>query len=163
MLKNTYENNIRITYKQNITINKVKTKTKTYEYKEVYIPVELLNYWTSITHEEVKTLGYIVSLYNGLKTSFITPLTMLPEDTNCLYDTDISRLHNSPEVVKPVRVIPIRVSKRGKKNSPDYFIRLNSKEFVTSQDFLEFVINPYLDDPILKVKGLVSIENLVIL
>lgn len=162
MLINTTENNLRVIYKQNISTNKIKNKNKTYSYKEVNIPVELLKYWQSITHEEIKTIAYVVSLYDGLKTTFITPFNCMPEDVD-LSDTDISTLHNSPEVVTPFRVIPIRVHKRGKPDKPKYFLRLNDKEFVTNVDYVEFVINPYLDDPILRVKGLVSVGNLVML
>lgn len=162
MLINTTENNLRVIYKQKVSTNEIKNKNKTYSYQEVNIPVELLKYWQSITNEKINTIAYVVSLYDGLKTTFITPLNCMPEDVR-LYDTDISIVHNSPEVVTPVRVIPIRVHKRGKPEKPKYFVRLNNKEFITGVEYVEFIINPYLDDPILRVKGLVSVANLVML
>lgn len=163
MLINTNDNNLRIKYKQNLSTNKIRNKKKIYSYKEINLPVELLNYWQSVTLEEIKTIGYIVSMYNGLKTSFITPLTCMPEEVEYLYKADLSTLHNSPEVVEPYRVIPLRVRKRGKPDKPKYFIRVNDKLFQTEVDAVEFVINPYLDDPILGVKGLVSLDKLVML
>lgn len=162
MLINTTDNNLRIIYKQNLSTNKIKNKNKIYSYKEINIPVELLKYWKSVIKEEIKTIAYVISLYNGVQTGFITPLSVDPEDVN-LYDNDISMLHNTAECVTPFRVIPLRVYKRGNAERPKFFLRLNDNEFITSMEYVEFIVNPYLDDPILRVKGLVSVDNLVLL
>lgn len=162
MLINTEENNFNVIYKQNISINKIKNNNKTYEYKEVNIPVELLNYWNTITPEEIKTICYVVSLHEGVTTSFITPSTLEPKEVN-LEDVDLSLLHNVSKRVTPYRVIPIKLRKRGNSKKLKYFIRLNDKEFVTPKEYVQFKINPYLDDPCLRVKGLVSLQELVIL
>ena len=162
MLINTTNNNLRVVYKQNLSTNKINNKNKLYAYKEINLPVELLKYWQSITKEEIKTIAYVISLHGGVKTSFITPLTVKPEDVN-LSDNDISMLHNTAETVTPFRVVPLRVYKRGKPERPNYFIRLKDTEFITNVEYVEFIVNPYIDDPILKVKGLVSVDNLILL
>ena len=161
MLINTEENIINIVYEQNISINKIKNKTKTYEYKQINIPVELLTYWKSILHDEIRSICYIISEHNGTYTNFITPSAELPEDVD-YSNTDISLLHNVSKKVKPYRVIPLKLRKRGAKNNPKYFIRLND-DFITQCEYVRFIINPYRDDPLLRVKGLVSLQELEVM
>lgn len=163
MLINTEDNRLKVSYKQNINTNKFKSNNKLYEYKEINIPVELLNYWKSILNDEIKNIAYIVSSHDGLMTAFITPVTVDAEDVNLL-DMDISLLHNVPEVVKPFRVILLKVRSRGNVNSKKYFIRLNKKEVRTgSKGYVNFFVDPYRDDPILKTKGLVTLDGVIVL
>lgn len=162
MLINTEENNLNIVYKQKISINKIENQNKTYEYKEIYLPVELLNYWNSILSEKIETIFYVISNYGGVNTTFITPSAEEPKNID-VKNMDISILHNVSQMVTPYRVIPIKLRKRGNPDNLKYFIRLNNKEFVTGKEYVRFKINPYLDDPILKVKGLVSLQDIVIL
>ena len=162
MLINTDENILNVVYKQKISTNKIKNANKTYEYNEVNIPVELLNYWSSITKEEIKTICYIISQYDGVKTTFITPSYDDPKNIN-LDDIDLSILHNVDQRVTPYRVIPIKLRKRGNENNLKYYIRLNNREFITPNEYVRFKVNPYRDDPILRVKGLVTLDDLIIL
>lgn len=157
MLINTQNNKLQIKYKQQITLNKVNTG-KGYTYKEITIPTELIRYYTSITHEEIKTMYYVLCNYNGSIKQFITPLEVKK-------DTDVSLLYSTAEeVVTPERIIKLSVKIHGNKiKNPRYFFRLNDKLVKLTEDHIEFIINPYLVDPITKVYGLCSIENLIIL
>lgn len=162
MLIKTVDNQLNVMYIQNVNTNKITSKKKEYEYKEINIPVELLNYWKIFKPEGIDTIGYVVSLYGGLMTTFLTPFTAeeIPDE---MLKEDISILHNAPEVVTPYKIIPIKVRKRGKVDNPKYFIRVDSKQFKLLTNYVEFIVNPYIDDPYLKTKGLVSISNLVLL
>lgn len=159
MLINTHNNFLNIVYKQKVTVNKINRKdknkkvTKTYEYKEVNIPVELLTYWNSILScEEIEELFLVTYIVNGVTGNFITPVKVE-------YDTDLSSFCNNTEVpIVPERIISIPLRKHGKASNPKYYIRHN-KMFTFTEDYLTWVLNPYLKDPVLNTMGLVSVEN----
>ena len=156
MLINNTQNKLEVKYKQQITLNKVKTG-KGYTYKEITIPTELIRYYTSITHKEVNTLYYILCNYEGSIKNFITPLEVTE-------NTDISLIYpNAEEIVTPERIIKIPVRVHGnKKKNPRYFFRIN-KNFKVNEDYIIFTINPYAIDPLTKVYSLCSIDNLILL
>lgn len=157
MLINTHTNKLEVKYKQKVTLNQIKTG-KGYTYKEITIPTELIRYYTSITHEEVKTLYYILSNHDGSIKHFLTP-------SEVAEDTDISLLYSSAEgVVTPERVVKIPVKIHGNKSkNPRYFFRLDEDLFRITEDYIEFTINPYLIDPVSKCYGLCRMDNLIIL
>lgn len=160
MLINTHNNFLNIVYKQKVSIYKINRKnkdnkvTKTYEYKEVNIPVEILNYWKSILGKSFNlTELYLVTyIVNGVTSNFITPLKVE-------YSTDLTGFCNSTEVpIVPERIINIPIRKHGKATNPKYFIRHN-KSFSFTEDFVTWIVNPYLEDPVLNSMGLVSVGN----
>lgn len=152
MLINTHSNKLNVTYKQKVTINKIKNKNKTYEYKEVNIPVELLTYWKEILKEDIEHLYLVTYINNGVTGNFITPCKVE-------YDTDLTGFNNSTEVpIVPERIIVIPLRKHGKPNNRKYFIR-NNKELVFTEDSLTWFVNPYLKDPVLNTMGLVSVGS----
>ena len=157
MLLNTQNNKLEIRYKQQITINKVNT-AKGYVYKEITIPTELIRYYHSITHTKIETLYYVLCNHNGSIKHFITP-------TEVNKDTEVSSLYpTAEEIITPERVIKLPVRIHGNKiKNPRYFFRLDEKLITVTEDFIEFVINPYLLDPVSKVNGLCSVENLILL
>ncbi len=150
MLIKTKDNKLNIIYKQNISINRVNSGGKQYEYKEINIPVELLNFWKSVLGGEITGIGYVVSGGNG---SFITPFVGCVDEWGDYFSSGVGSC----------RVVPVKVRKRGTAGNPKYFIRVDSKQFKLLTNYVEFVVNPYMDDPYLKTKGLVSISNLVLL
>lgn len=157
MLINTQNNKLEIKYKQQITINKVNT-AKGYVYKEITIPTELIRYYHSITHTTIDTLYYVLCNYQGNIKHFVTPMEVTK-------DTEVSSLYPTAEdIITPERVIKLQVRIHGNKiKNPRYFFRLNEKLITVTEDYIEFVINPYLVDPVSKVSGLCSIENLILL
>lgn len=136
MLINTHNNKMKIEYKQQVTINKVKTG-KGYEYKEITIPTDLIRYYSTIIHEEVTTIYYVLSNYNGNIKIFVTPVEVTS-------DTDISLLYPSADVtITPDKVIKIPVKIHGnKKKNPRYIFRIN-KKFKLTEDYIVFTVNPY--------------------
>lgn len=161
MLINTHKNLLNIVYKQKININRISRKkedkvVKTYEYKEVNIPVDLINYWKDILKQELETLYLVTYYYDGIEKNFITPLQVT-------YDTDITGLKNDSDIIiTPERIVEIPVRTHGKATDKKYFIR-HSKKFTFTEDFLTWTVNPYVSDPLLKTGGLVSIDNTKIL
>lgn len=161
MLINTHNNLLNIVYKQKINVNKINRKkenkiVKTYEYKEVNIPVELITYWKDILKQELNTLYLVTYYYNGIEKNFITPLEVT-------YETDITGLKNDSEnIINPERIVEIPVRTHGTPKDKKYFIR-HSKNFTFTEDFLTWTVNPYLNDPVMKTRGLVSIDNTKIL
>lgn len=157
MLINTLQNKLEIKYKQQVTLNKVRTG-KGYTYQEITIPTELIRYYTSITHKEIQTLYYVLCNYNDDIKHFITPFEVT-------VNTDVSLLYATAEdIVTPERVVKIHVKIHGNKvKNPRYFFRLNDKFIKLNEDYVEFTINPYAEDPVSKIYGLCELNNLIVL